>query len=67
MSKMHVQLATIETSITPLTIPDMNHIRGGMATMDAEKTKKVTQNSIRHGWDKDGDGVKDVKIKKIKD
>jgi hypothetical protein len=65
MSKTYAQLAAIELSIAPLTMPDMNHIRGGMATTDTEKAKKVTHSGVR-GWDKDGDGIKDEKIKKIK-
>jgi hypothetical protein len=66
MSKTYAQLSAIDTSIVALTAHDMNHIRGGMATMDAEKAKKVTHTTVR-GWDKDGDGLKDEKIKKIKD
>jgi hypothetical protein len=41
----------------------MNHIRGGMATMDAEKAKKIRTNGVRNGWEKNG---KDEKIKDIK-
>jgi hypothetical protein len=63
MSKTHATLATIDTTIVALTALDMNHIRGGMATMDAEKAKKIRTNGVRNGWEKNG---KEEKIKDIK-
>jgi hypothetical protein len=67
MSKTHTTFATIDTSIVALTAHDMNHIKGGMATMDAEKAKKIRTNGVRNGWDKDWKDDKEEKIKKIKD
>jgi hypothetical protein len=63
MSKTHTTHATIDTTIVALTALDMNHIRGGMATMDAEKAKKIGTNGVRNGWEKNG---KEEKIKHIK-
>jgi hypothetical protein len=67
MSKMHAQFATIDPTIVALTALDMNHIRGGMATMDTEKAKRIKTNGVRNGWDKDWKEEKPEKIKKIKD
>jgi hypothetical protein len=63
MSKQTVNLATIDTTIVALTAHDMNHIRGGMATTDAEKAKRIKTGGVRNGQDKDW---KDDKVKKDK-
>jgi hypothetical protein len=63
MSKTHTTLATMGATIVALTALDMNHVRGGMATMDAEKAKKIGHNGVRNGWEKHG---KEEKIKDIK-
>jgi hypothetical protein len=63
MSKQTVTLATMGATIVALTALDMNHVRGGMATMDAEKAKKIGHNGVRNGWEKNG---KEEKIKDIK-
>jgi hypothetical protein len=67
MSKTHTELATMGTTIVALTALDMNHIRGGMATSDSEKTKKIGHNGVRNGWNKDWKEEKEEKIKKIKE
>jgi hypothetical protein len=66
MSKTHTTLATIDTTIVALTALDMNHIKGGMATMDAEKAKKIKTNGVRNGWDKDWKEPKEEKVKPVK-
>jgi hypothetical protein len=70
MSKTHAPSGTSAPTLVLLTALDMNHIRGGMATMDSEKTKRIRTNGVRHGWDKDWKEDKEdkpEKIKKIKD